>query len=428
MPRGIFGEGNFSRKFAPQRGAWLSRRVSPCGAKLARHEHGTLPPTIREITMDLHPRTIALSGANLESGHCWWVELPAEVPDGDGPDYPPRSCLHLMEDGIEVGPAYVWHNEIRELGGGRYSHWGRKLYFSTSDNSSPLENGRFYSILLNDQAPPNGEDVTPVNIAIRSKQQIQEAVDYAIQIARSHLERLSAFGLKLEGLRILELGPGVNFAPQLVMASMGARVAVADRFRVSWNDEYHPAFYRAFRERWGHPVSAIDRVLNDGAHSDEVISSFASPAEDLAAISSASFDLVISNAVLEHVYSMPAVCSEMARVTAPGGLNLHQIDFRDHHDFTRPLEFLTMPDDEFKALFDWKNGERGNRWRPSETQREFERAGFELLEVEVNAQTEPSYLEEFLPRLRAASSSYRDWPQNDLMILGAFLKMRRKQS
>jgi hypothetical protein len=81
-----------------------------------------------------------------DSGHSWTVELPANVPDGDGPDCAPRSYLRLFEDEVELGPPYALHDQIRQLGGGRYSHWGRALYFSTSDNTSPLLNGRSYAI------------------------------------------------------------------------------------------------------------------------------------------------------------------------------------------------------------------------------------------------------------------------------------------
>jgi glycosyltransferase involved in cell wall biosynthesis/2-polyprenyl-3-methyl-5-hydroxy-6-metoxy-1,4-benzoquinol methylase len=79
-------------------------------------------------------------------GHAWTVQLPANVPDGDGPDDTPKSNLRLFEDEVELGPPYAPHDEIRQLGGGRYSHWGRALYFSTSDNTSPLLNGRSYAI------------------------------------------------------------------------------------------------------------------------------------------------------------------------------------------------------------------------------------------------------------------------------------------
>jgi SAM-dependent methyltransferase len=270
-----------------------------------------------------------------------------------------------------------------------------------------------------------GERSEPLNFQKLSLEKLGDDVNYALQLSKGHLELLSYYGQRLDGLRVLELGPGTNLAPQLVMASSGARVSVADRFLVPWDNDYHPAFYRAFRAAWNGPLAAIDHVLNHGAHSPEVISSFASPAENLADILPATFDLVMSNAVLEHVYSMAAVCREMGRVTAPGGLNMHQIDFRDHLDFVRQLDFLIMPDDEYRLEFERSHGERGNRVRPSEARLLFERNGFELVDFEVNQRCQPSYFEGFVPRLRASSSRYRDWPRDDLLILSGRLVFRK---
>ena len=53
----------------------------------------------------------------------------------------------LLEDGHPVyGPANSSHDDIRKLGGGRYSFWHDTIYFSTTDNSSIPENGRRYEI------------------------------------------------------------------------------------------------------------------------------------------------------------------------------------------------------------------------------------------------------------------------------------------
>ncbi len=58
-----------------------------------------------------------------------------------------RSSLVLFEDGRPLGPAHALHQDIREKGKGRYSHWTRGiLYFSTSDNSDPTRNGRTYEV------------------------------------------------------------------------------------------------------------------------------------------------------------------------------------------------------------------------------------------------------------------------------------------
>jgi hypothetical protein len=63
---------------------------------------------------------------------------------------PHQSNLIITEDGKPLGPPYSYHHEIKEIGGGRYSHWGPPLgsmvIFSTSDNSDPRTNGRKYEI------------------------------------------------------------------------------------------------------------------------------------------------------------------------------------------------------------------------------------------------------------------------------------------
>jgi tetratricopeptide (TPR) repeat protein len=57
-----------------------------------------------------------------------------------------KSDLVLLEDGKPLGPAHSLHQLIRDEGRGRYSHWGRNsLYFSASDNSNPIANGRNYT-------------------------------------------------------------------------------------------------------------------------------------------------------------------------------------------------------------------------------------------------------------------------------------------
>lgn len=59
---------------------------------------------------------------------------------------PVRADLQLYENGVLLSPAHSTHEEIRNAGGGKYSFWEGQLYFSASDNSSPLENGRNYVV------------------------------------------------------------------------------------------------------------------------------------------------------------------------------------------------------------------------------------------------------------------------------------------
>ncbi|MFH1345627.1 MAG: pectate lyase, partial [Pseudomonadota bacterium] len=51
-----------------------------------------------------------------------------------------NSSLVLCEDNLQLGPAHSLHADIAKLGRGRYSHWGKNIVFSTSDNSDPNTN------------------------------------------------------------------------------------------------------------------------------------------------------------------------------------------------------------------------------------------------------------------------------------------------
>jgi hypothetical protein len=64
----------------------------------------------------------------------------------DSPRTLEASFLELYEDGRRLGPPHSPHDHIRTVGQGAFSHWGRELYFSTSDGSSPLTNGRTYLV------------------------------------------------------------------------------------------------------------------------------------------------------------------------------------------------------------------------------------------------------------------------------------------
>ena|SRR5215218_896133 len=265
----------------------------------------------------------------------------------------------------------------------------------------------------------------PVNFRNRTPQTISEDVAYAIRVSRSYLDHLQAVGIPIQHSRILELGPGYHFAPNLVLASHGAHSSVADRFLAPWASDYHPEFYAQFLAEWGSDLPAVTRVISERAYPPDALTLHSYPAEDLQSVEDRSQDVVLSNAVLEHVFSIERVCQEMARITARAGYNIHQVDFRDHRDFGRPLEFLLMPDAAFRRQFDGCHGECGNRVRSSQVVAAFRNHGFELIAFEINERTAPDYLNSFLPRLRASQSAYKDHAADDLGVLGGRFIFRR---
>lgn len=60
-----------------------------------------------------------------------------------------RSRLMVYENDVPLGLAHCMHDTIRNIGKGRFSHWGGDLVFSTPDNSDPNTNGRGYAYCEN---------------------------------------------------------------------------------------------------------------------------------------------------------------------------------------------------------------------------------------------------------------------------------------
>ena len=94
-----------------------------------------------EPILELEPRKIAR-----EMGKAYQYRLAQPVGESDTVDQPMRSTLLVMENGALLGTPHSLHDQIRKLGGGRYSHWGDAILFSTLDDSDPRTNGRTYAI------------------------------------------------------------------------------------------------------------------------------------------------------------------------------------------------------------------------------------------------------------------------------------------
>ncbi len=92
-------------------------------------------------------RTLLNGPFYLQDGRCWGVVV---ADDGDDAETETLSVLRLYEDSRPLGPSHAVHTEIEQIGSGRYSHWKRYLYFSSSDSSDPNTNGRLYSYEMDD--------------------------------------------------------------------------------------------------------------------------------------------------------------------------------------------------------------------------------------------------------------------------------------
>lgn len=134
----------------------------------------------------MHHRDIDLTRVRHLDGCCWCLDQ-AFLGWGDGADDDRTASggVTLFEDGRCLGPAHALHDDIRRLGGGLYSHWEGVLFFSTSDGTSPLENGRRYRIGFETPLPESLQGaLEDAVLLIRRKQPFMAAVRQLLLLPR----------------------------------------------------------------------------------------------------------------------------------------------------------------------------------------------------------------------------------------------------
>jgi SAM-dependent methyltransferase len=261
----------------------------------------------------------------------------------------------------------------------------------------------------------------PANQAISglTESEIATQAQYALDTARSFHRQLA--GRDVAGKALLELGPGANFGAVMTLAEMtgAGAVAVCDRFLTPWNADYHGRLYDRLADMLdtaGFPNNRLRRAARDGHQT--TVATYAVGIEDIPA-ADRSVDLIVSQAVLEHLADYPAAFRQLHRITAPGGIGLHQVDFRDHRDFTRPLELALLSEPAYRRLFAASKGECGARLRPVEMARLLEAAGFE---VEMHANDFATDTE--LARAFARLGAERKLTEDELRVIGAMFTLR----
>lgn len=91
------------------------------------------------------PRFTTPSAFTREQGACFIARIPDSFREQVG-----SQAIEVLEDGVALPHANAPHAQVREVGMGHYSVWNEWLYLSTSDNSDPALNGRFYELKCGD--------------------------------------------------------------------------------------------------------------------------------------------------------------------------------------------------------------------------------------------------------------------------------------
>jgi SAM-dependent methyltransferase len=182
---------------------------------------------------------------------------------------------------------------------------------------------------------------------------IPESVQYVEAVAGIYTSKLSAVGIEIPNKTILEVGPGDNLGVALKLISLGARKVIClDRFRCQRDEAKVQAVYRELIERMTPPERGrcLEALLpaQEGYRfrSDRIEYVPDTEVErSLGIFGGRVADIIVSNAVLEHVYDLEETFRNLDLLLKPGGYMYHGVDLRCHNRFERTSElyFLTIP-------------------------------------------------------------------------------------
>ena len=194
-----------------------------------------------------------------------------------------------------------------------------------------------------------------------SGKSLPESLAYINQVFDDYLHYSGISPFMLREKRILEIGPGDNLGVALKFLLAGAKQMVClDKFHSKRDTEQQCQIYREIRTRLNDNERCIyDNIINlNGGiniHTEKLKYLYGIGIEEADKIlEPGSFDLIISRAVIEHLYDPDAAFSVMDSLLRSGGSMIHKIDFRDHGLFSgkgfHPLTYLTILDPVYKLM------------------------------------------------------------------------------
>lgn len=186
---------------------------------------------------------------------------------------------------------------------------------------------------------------------------------------------------------IVELGPGDTIAIALFFLAYGAaRVFCYDRFKLITNIKKNSTIARRILqilpEKQKQELQKIISFNKKGhVQWDTYRLKYLLNTKHLSQIEKSSVDIIVSNAVLEHVNDLENLFATMSYVMKPGGLMVHAADLGSHGlHYKTPLDFLTVPEKLWRLMTYYRGAP--NRARKSQYKHLAVRNGLDILQFQ----------------------------------------------
>ena len=224
-----------------------------------------------------------------------------------------------------------------------------------------------------------------------------EDTERAIVHAFGVVHALEGHGVSWEGQRVLEVGPGSDLATGAIMLDRGAvSYHAVDLF--DNRNQAQADLYRTLESRLSSTV-------------DETRLGFTQTSFPALSELDGEFDLIVSNACLEHVADIGGLFTRLRELSAPRATMVHQIDgtahmrwFRDHD----PLNHLRYSERVYRRILDFPGAP--NRLRSTQFAQLARSSGWSQVEILADKYAARAYLED----LRVAPP-YQRMPDLDVL-------------
>jgi SAM-dependent methyltransferase len=252
---------------------------------------------------------------------------------------------------------------------------------------------------------------------------IKESLDYIHNVFNDYLVYGGLSVNDIKGKNVLEIGPGDNLGVALSFIAHGAqKVICLDRVYSFRNEAQQSNIYAALRATFtGDMLRNFDGAINfqDGRYrinANKVKYIYGKGIDDSEqVISGEEFDIIVSRAVLEHIYDIDEAFSVMDRHLKRGGHLIHKVDLRDHEIFSRdgfnPFTFLTIPGLLWKYMT--KDSGKPNRRRVDYFDKKLKDLRYEYKTLITHIITREA---EMIPH-REKVVKYRDYDDKDIKII-----------
>jgi len=167
---------------------------------------------------------IELASIQHERGLAYWAPLPNARWSSERRPSP----AVIEEDGVALQPGNALHDQIRSQGGGAFSFWGDRVYFSSSDGSVALRNGHHY-VARGPRLVPEALVVPSLAALVLSLLALAVTWDWRrllapADTARSRLDYLDALrGWAILGVLLVHSGNALNPSAYYTASRDGAR-------------------------------------------------------------------------------------------------------------------------------------------------------------------------------------------------------------